>query len=85
MRKNSVICSYDIIFHFPDAWEGSSSAQTTSGDLSIKGNEVKIVEVDKGRRVKKVLTRKGADGDRESSLAEFATSSRDLKIFVGRS
>lgn len=75
--------SSDIVIRCPDAWEGSVSGLTISGDISFEGKELKVVKSKKGFVRKEVLARKGVDSGDVGSFTTIETMSGDIQFIAG--
>lgn len=72
--------SSDILIRCPDAWEGSVSGLTMSGDISIKGKELNVIKFKKGFVRKELLARKGVDSGDVGSFTSMETMSGDIRF-----
>jgi hypothetical protein len=75
--------SSDIVIHCPDAWEGSVSAITMSGDISTEGKDLKLIKLKKGFVRKELLARKGVDSGDIGSFTTVESLSGDIRFAAG--
>lgn len=75
--------SAEISVRYPEAWEGTVSGKTMSGDIDVKGKDLKIISSKKGWAFKELLAGKGVSKKGEGSSVTMSGISSDLKFTVG--
>ncbi|KAI1499446.1 hypothetical protein F5X99DRAFT_430703 [Biscogniauxia marginata] len=72
--------SGDIGLRYPQAWEGDLQAETTNGELSVKGRDIKILQKPDRWVGGKMVARKGPGGPGSTAHIEALTGTLDAVI-----
>lgn len=75
--------SAEITVRYPEAWEGTVSGKTMSGDIVVDGKDLKIITYKKGWAYKELVAGKGVSKKGEGSSVTMSGISSDLKFTVG--
>jgi hypothetical protein len=82
LQSSHITKSANIEVRYPDAWEGSFSGKTFSGDISVEGKDLRVIKSNKGYVGKELLARKGVDTGEVGSSAVVNTISGDLRFIA---
>lgn len=82
LQSSHITKSANIDVHYPDAWEGTFTGKTFSGDISVEGKDLRVIKSNKGYVGKELLARKGVDTGDFGSFAVMHTISGDLRFIA---
>jgi hypothetical protein len=84
LRSTHSSNSAAVVLQYPDAWEGTISAQTNSGDMKVVGKGVRTIrETKKGWPFKELVARKGVDREGEGSMINMSDIAGNLELIFG--
>ncbi|KAI0518561.1 hypothetical protein F5B22DRAFT_71001 [Xylaria bambusicola] len=72
--------SGNVGLRYPQSWEGSLDAKTTSGRIVARGKDLKIIKSSRGWPGSMVEARKGAEGEKSTIEARAHLGSLDILI-----
>jgi len=74
--------SGDVTAAYPPAWEGTISATTMTGDITVTGSGVKTIRENNGRGLRQLVAIKGVEQEGQGSVVEIAGISTDVRFTV---
>ena len=83
LRSTHASTSGTVLLQYPDAWKGTISAKTVSGDISVLGKGVKTIRDEKGWATKELVAIRGVDREGEGSTVNMYTTAGGVNFAVG--